>query len=1072
MLDTGALAGALRRAVGPGILPRPFGPYELLEEVARGGMGIVYKARQPHANRIVAVKVLAAGQFAAPDFVKRFRTEAEAAASLDHPNIVPIYEVGECEGQPFFSMKFIEGGSLGGQISHQEFRPSNRAAGVLVTKLARAVHYAHQHGILHRDIKPGNVLLDAQGEPQLTDFGLAKLLEKESTLTRTMAMLGTPSYMSPEQARGDAKGLTTAVDVYGLGALFYELLTGQPPFAAGTTLETVRQVLEMEPRRPSALKPGIDADLETICLKCLEKDPAQRYGSAEALAADVDRWRQNEPILARPPSAAYKLQKSWRRNKLAYVGGLSVVLALVVGLAMAAAGWRQARKDRDIALTARSDEQAQRNLAGRERDLAQDRLYESLVREAHSLGIIRPLGYRRELLDRIRQALAIPTARKNLDDLRSEAAQCLGDPMGLDKTTLVDPPQSVLDFELNTDGSLVAFATATGQVVLYETAKGTAVTRLPIPGNVVQLAFAPEAQVLFGRTERRREAGIAGFAQTGLIEWLQGGDGSWARGSERSMPGLRRLIITKQGVIAACQESANAEIRFIEVGTDRDVGTIRRGANESFPGRLDLALAKRLAVFSGSSDPPQTSTSFVVWDLVSQQPRMNLDPGLGQVHYLSFSPDGRFLACTTELGVIVYETSQFRPVHTYREFASSAAVWGGDGTILCLPLGQENGVRLFSINSGTELARLRTPYELRDLRCSSDGSVLVASPASGDTPVVRLVDTHERLRLTGHAGGVPGVEFSHDGSKVASTGKDGTICIWDATTGKVLRTWDIQGRLVEGQTVCFSPNDHWVASGNYHNNQVLLWSLQEGRPLLALGDGRPGSSGTWSCAFSPDGKVLVAAGDGLRAWELASQPAGGSDPTIVARELFANPGQVRNLVFHPSGKWLGFQGTLRLDGQVRQGSFTRDLDPKGIPEFICGPDVAVQTLGIAAANGIWLPTKLERTLQLWDRQSRQVVRIAPTLTAGELSSSFVLNFRFSPDGSRIAVVNHNGTGVNLYDVASGRRLYSLPEEPGPVWWLAWDPDGRRLAVARSNGDISLWHLSAVEAVLAEVGLAP
>src|SRR5258708_876883 len=218
MLDGGPLDAPPHSKAGKAALPRTFGTYELLEEAARGGMGIVYRARQMQIDRNVAVKVLAAGTFASPDFVKRFRTEAQAVASLDHPNIVPIYEVGECEGHPFFSMKFIEGGSLAQRISNLKSPISDQAAAELLAKLAHAVHFAHQRGILHRDIKPGNILLDAKGEPHLTDFGLAKLVEKDSTLTRTMALLGTPSYMSPEQARGEAKALTTGVDVYGLSA--------------------------------------------------------------------------------------------------------------------------------------------------------------------------------------------------------------------------------------------------------------------------------------------------------------------------------------------------------------------------------------------------------------------------------------------------------------------------------------------------------------------------------------------------------------------------------------------------------------------------------------------------------------------------------------------------------------------------------------------------------------------------------------------------------------------------------------------------------------------------------------
>jgi serine/threonine protein kinase/Tfp pilus assembly protein PilF len=330
LLETalGALATRSERLVE---MLGELGDYELLEEVGRGGQGVVFRARQKSLNRTVALKVISLGQWASKAHLKRFRREAEAAASLEHPGIVPIYEVGERDGSCYFSMKFIEGGQLDEVVRRTPM--SIRQAAELIAKVARTVHYAHEHGILHRDIKPGNILLNQKGEAHLTDFGLARLVETESTVTGTKEVLGTPSYMAPEQAVGETRKLTSATDVYGLGAVLYQLLTGHPPFAGGTTYETIRLLLDTEPRPPRLLNPKIDRDLSTICLKCLEKDPKRRYSSALALAEDLEHWLKHEPIRAKR-SGFFTHTRKWVRRNPSTTVLVTLLAALTVGLSL------------------------------------------------------------------------------------------------------------------------------------------------------------------------------------------------------------------------------------------------------------------------------------------------------------------------------------------------------------------------------------------------------------------------------------------------------------------------------------------------------------------------------------------------------------------------------------------------------------------------------------------------------------------------------------------------------------------------------------------------------------------
>jgi ABC-type phosphate/phosphonate transport system substrate-binding protein len=322
-------------AVNSPAQPRYFGDYELLERIGRGGMGIVYKARQRSLNRLVALKMVLNWREASLDTLARFSIEAEAAAKLDHPNIVPTYQIGELNGQPFFSMRLVPGASLAkrmpeltlaGKTSRRPAHDALAAVATLMAKVARAVHFAHQHGVIHRDLKPNNILIDPEGEPHLTDFGIAKLLEQDHGLTRTNDVLGTPAYMAPEQAAG--KGISPAVDVYSLGAILYELLTGRAPFQGDTPLEILRKAADEEPVPPTTVNATTDVELAAICLKCLEKNPLHRYGSALGVAEDLERWLRREPILAKRAGPVARAVRWTRRNPV----GASLIATLCVGL--------------------------------------------------------------------------------------------------------------------------------------------------------------------------------------------------------------------------------------------------------------------------------------------------------------------------------------------------------------------------------------------------------------------------------------------------------------------------------------------------------------------------------------------------------------------------------------------------------------------------------------------------------------------------------------------------------------------------------------------------------------------
>jgi WD40 repeat protein len=992
-------------------LPRLRG-YEILSELGRGGMGVVYEARQVALNRLVALKMVLTGNQASVAERARFRTEAESAAGLQHPNIVQIYEIGEQGGQSYLTMELIHGPTLAENCQGRP-QPADQAAR-LVEVLARAVHFAHDHGILHRDLKPANILLafspDSRetalnGLPKITDFGLAKRMD-DVLQTRSGVILGTPSYMAPEQASGRSGTLGPGVDIYALGAILFEMLTGRPPFIGDSWVSTLASVAGEEPIPPRRLQPNCPKDLETICLKCLEKRPAQRYSSALELAEELSRFLAHQPIAARPPSTLDRCRKFARRNRALVAGAVGIAVALILGTT--------------VSLLFALGEARQRGIADANARLAD----ENAVQMEESR--------RQALQEAYRARLAAALLALDEHDFAEAAQHLEATPAALRgwewqhfQRRVLDEGPAVKPWPKDSKGVLALVKSGPDifavncqerDVYLFDPVKGTRFSVLTMDG------YAGVAQTRAGPLSLTYHAG----APLSLVDAA----GKIHRTRATLGPKLRHMAVSLDGTrMAMCFDTGGAE------------------------DRLELR------------------------DLPSGEVR-HLLPGAGQARRLSFSQDGAWLAAACgDHNVRLWQlaaggasivcrghTNVVEGV-TFRPDGRCLLSWGADGTLRQwrVPDGQaldvlqghdrpvydaaysDDGQWIVS-GGGDQMVRLwrgAGGAALAVLHGHTDAVLNVAFHQGSDTIVSSSLDRTIRFWpsparadphvLRGHSSYVYPVAYSPDGRWFASGGWDNVIRVWDAVSAEQIAV--LGGPKLFVACLAISPDGSRLVARSM-DQRLRLWDMGTGALLADPDDGGVVSYLPQSVAISPD-SALFACGchDRVRFWELAA----GRERTALS---VPTRGDIRVVAFSPDGRQLAVAASEPALCLI-------DRATGELLHVLYGPTGLVYAVSFSP-DGRWVVAAGDDlTVRIWDTASGALFKELH----GHTEQIFAAVFH--PDGTRVASAGRDRV-VRIWDIAAGNELARLRGHTDYVFSLAFSPDGRTLVSGSGDHTVRLW----------------